>query len=78
MSMIQHEEFNQSDFIQDHNELWEAFQFFDRNGDGNISISDLQEAVECMGLNVKSLEIIKMIAGADSKGDGKIEFKGMY
>jgi hypothetical protein len=26
----------------------------------------------------KSSEIIKMIAGADSKGEGKIEFKGMY
>ena len=69
MSMIQHEDFNQSDFLQDHNELCEAFQFFDRNGDGNISISDLQEAVECMGLNVKSSEIIKMIAGAYIKGE---------
>lgn len=40
---------------QQFNDLKETFSYFDQNGDGNITISELQQAFQKLGITNKSL-----------------------
>ena len=52
--------------------LDEAFDLFDKNKDGEISIEDLQEVARELNENMSYEELLEMLEGAaGKKGDGK-------
>lgn len=55
-------------------EIKEAFDIFDVNKDGHISVSELVKAMETLGFNSKNEAIYKMIVEMDENGNGTIEF----
>ena len=55
-------------------EIKEAFDIFDVNKDGHISVSELVKAMETLGFNSKNEAIYKMIVEMDEDGNGTIEF----
>ena len=46
----------------------EAFQLFDKNGDGKITLKELNKVLRNMGQNPTECEIADMIARADKDG----------
>jgi len=58
-------------------DMKEAFNVFDRNGDGFISVDELKAVLSSLGLKQgKSLEDCrKMIIQVDVDGDGRVNFK---
>ncbi|XP_052097728.1 calmodulin-beta-like [Mytilus californianus] len=65
IKMLKHEDFAESDLSEDRQELRETFNYFDKDCDGFITISDLQDAMECLSLDVKPSELYQMVLGAD-------------
>lgn len=58
-------------------ELWEAFNVFDKDKDGFISPAELQTVLCGLGFR-KALEMdacIEMIKGFDQDGDGQVDFR---
>ena len=55
-------------------EIKEAFDIFDVNKDGHISISELTKAMETLGFDSKNEAIYKMIKEMDQDGSGTIDF----
>jgi len=55
-------------------EILEAFQVIDRDGDGFITESDLKDLLANLGDKVTEEEISDMIKEVDLDGDGKISF----
>eukprot|EP00761_Pharyngomonas_kirbyi_P003511 gb/GECH01003515.1/.p1 GENE.gb/GECH01003515.1/~~gb/GECH01003515.1/.p1 ORF type:complete len:152 (+),score=58.33 gb/GECH01003515.1/:1-456(+) len=56
-------------------EFRQAFDLFDKNGDGRISSSELRKVMESIGLNPKTEELNDMIKEVDIDGNGMIEFQ---
>jgi len=56
-------------------EFREAFQIFDYDGDGCITIKELGIVLRSLGQNISETELIEMITELDENGDGVIEFK---
>ncbi len=56
-----------------YDELKQAFDFFDKDGDG-ISKEELQQAMLTFGKNPDEEELDAMIEAADQDGNGVIEF----
>ncbi|TNN77686.1 Calcium-binding protein 2 [Liparis tanakae] len=57
-------------------ELREAFKEFDANGDGQISLIELREAMKkLMGEQVTNREISEILRDADLNGDGLVDFE---
>nr|TKW30026.1 hypothetical protein SEVIR_2G007300v2 [Setaria viridis] len=52
-----------------------AFDLFDRNMDGFITVEDLGAVLESLGQNNTAFELQSMIAMVDSDGDGAINFE---
>ncbi|CAC5385570.1 unnamed protein product [Mytilus coruscus] len=75
IKMLKHEDFAESDLSEDRQELWETFKYFDKDCDGFITISDLQDAMECLSLDVKPSEVYQMVLGADLNGDHRVGFE---
>ncbi|KAF5904944.1 calcium-binding protein 2-like isoform X1, partial [Clarias magur] len=58
-------------------ELRDAFKEFDSNGDGQISISELREAMKkLMGEQLNPRDIDDIIRDVDLNGDGQVDFEG--
>jgi len=55
--------------------LKKAFEVFDKNKDGNISISDLKELVKLLGQEISDVQLQSIIHEVDSDGKEKIDFK---
>lgn len=55
-------------------ELKEAFSLFDQDGDGTISTRDLGAVMRSLGRNPTEAQLRDMIDGADSDGDGTLDF----
>ena len=55
-------------------ELKEAFQLFDRDGDGTISTDELGIVLRSIGQNPTDKQIEEMIAEVDSNGNGYCEY----
>lgn len=57
-------------------ELRDAFREFDSNGDGQISLPELREAMKkLMGEQVTNREINEILQDADLNGDGLVDFE---
>uniref|UniRef100_A0A4W2C6K4 Calcium binding protein 1 n=2 Tax=Artiodactyla TaxID=91561 RepID=A0A4W2C6K4_BOBOX len=58
-------------------ELRDAFREFDTNGDGEISTSELREAMrKLLGHQVGHRDIEEIIRDVDLNGDGRVDFEG--
>nr|XP_031298637.1 calcium-binding protein 1 [Camelus dromedarius] len=59
-------------------ELRDAFREFDTNGDGEISTSELREAMrKLLGHQVGHRDIEEIIRDVDLNGDGRVDFEGI-
>uniref|UniRef100_A0A3Q0RDB9 Calcium binding protein 2b n=1 Tax=Amphilophus citrinellus TaxID=61819 RepID=A0A3Q0RDB9_AMPCI len=60
-------------------ELRDAFKEFDSNGDGQISLMELREAMKkLMGEQVTNREINEILKDADLNGDGLVDFEAEF
>ena len=57
------------------NELHEAFECFDRDGDGSISLKELKFIMMTLGEKLSEKEMAHMISLVDSDGDGYVSYK---
>jgi len=55
-------------------EYREAFNVFDKNGDGSIGTKELGFVMKNLGLNPTDEELKQMVAEVDSDGNGEIDF----
>ncbi|KAE8696312.1 Calmodulin-like protein 5 [Hibiscus syriacus] len=57
-------------------DMKEAFDVFDQNGDGYISVNELRSVLDALGLKQgKAMEDCKrMITKVDADGDGRVDF----
>uniref|UniRef100_A0A8D0B095 Calcium binding protein 2 n=1 Tax=Salvator merianae TaxID=96440 RepID=A0A8D0B095_SALMN len=59
-------------------ELRDAFREFDTNGDGQISIAELREAMrKLLGQQLNYHEVDEILKDVDLNGDGLVDFEGM-
>ncbi|KAG7230349.1 hypothetical protein INR49_024453 [Caranx melampygus] len=59
-------------------ELRDAFKEFDSNGDGQISLTELREAMKkLMGEQVTNREINEILRDVDLNGDGLVDFEAL-
>merc|ERR1719461_1496987 len=56
-------------------ELLEAFQVFDKDGDGNITASELASTMKALGENLDEDDIKFMMSEVDTNNDGNIDFQ---
>ncbi|KAG2216647.1 hypothetical protein INT45_010787 [Circinella minor] len=56
-------------------ELKQCFHAFDKNGDGFISINELEEVMNKLGEKLTQQELKDMMDDADTNHDGMIDFK---
>src|SRR3989338_2439146 len=55
-------------------ELRSTFAMFDRDGDGNISLAELTEALRTLGQNVAREDVRQMVEEADLDANGVVDF----
>merc|ERR1712151_179664 len=55
-------------------EMGEAFDLFDNDGSGAISVNELTSAMQSLGFDVKHAVVYNMVADLDADGSGEIEF----
>merc|ERR1712124_227246 len=55
-------------------EIKEAFDLFDNDGSGAISVNELTSAMKSLGFDVKHAVVYNMVADLDADGSGEIEF----
>merc|ERR1712054_302856 len=55
-------------------EIKEAFDLFDNDGSGAISVNELTSAMGSLGFDVKHAVVYNMVADLDADGSGEIEF----
>lgn len=53
-----------------------AFRLFDRDGDGVISVRDLEKVLSNMGEKVSKSDLYSIVRHMDSNGDGLISYDG--
>ena len=56
------------------NDLQEAFDLFDKDGDGDISVGELSSLFRCFGARKTPEELAEILAKFDDDNSGKIEF----
>ena len=56
-------------------EFKEAFQIFDKDGDGDITTKELSTVMKSLGQNPSEEELKEIIFEIDKDGDGKVDFK---
>ena len=56
-------------------EAREQFDFFDKNGDGQIEYKELKSGLRQLNQRLKKSSIKSMISDADVNGDGKVNFE---
>ncbi|XP_016081029.1 calmodulin-A-like [Ornithorhynchus anatinus] len=53
----------------------EAFRMFDKDGNGYISAAELRQVLATLGEKLTDEEVDEMIRGADTDGDGKVNYE---
>merc|ERR550514_1165673 len=54
----------------------DAFGHFDKNGDGDITVSELAEGLRGLGLKGATMaEVRKLVAKLDTNGDGSVSYR---
>lgn len=56
-------------------EMREAFQIFDSDGNGNISADELRQIMANLGEKMTQEEVEEMVKEADIDGDGQINYE---
>ena len=56
-------------------EIREAFNLFDTDGNGTIDPKELKEAMQSLGFEAKNQTIYQMISDIDKDGTGDIDFE---
>jgi len=56
-------------------EVRNIFNKFDKNDDGKISVSELEEMLSTLGSKTTSDEVKRVMEQIDQNGDGYIDFK---
>ena len=56
-------------------EMLEAFQIFDADGNGNISADELRQIMANLGEKLTEEEVEDMVKEADIDGDGQINYE---
>ncbi|KAL7308702.1 hypothetical protein PS15m_011872 [Mucor circinelloides] len=56
-------------------EYREAFQLFDKNGDGSVSATELGVVLRSFGMNPTDAELQDMVSDVDADGNGNIDFE---
>merc|ERR1711935_1180832 len=56
-------------------EMKEAFDLFDNDGSGAISVNELTSAMKSLGFDVKHAVVFNMVEDLDADGSGEIEFE---
>ncbi|CAO0792951.1 unnamed protein product [Mucor circinelloides] len=56
-------------------EYREAFQLFDKNGDGSVSATELGVVLRSFGMNPTDAELQDMVSDVDADGNGHIDFE---
>ena len=59
-------------------QLWFAFQKFDKDGSGYITTAELKSLLAQIGQQFSEKDIARMIASVDNDGDGRLSFKGLF
>ncbi|GBG84859.1 hypothetical protein CBR_g39235 [Chara braunii] len=54
------------------NEMLEAFRIFDKNGDGKITIDELKQALNGLGVKAREDEVDELMKQADVNRDGSV------
>ena len=62
------------DFVNDAEEIKEAFKVFDKDGNGYISAAELRHIMTNLGEKLTDEEVDEMIREADVDGDGQINY----
>ncbi|CAN6844852.1 hypothetical protein Bca4012_034493 [Brassica carinata] len=65
----------------DPSELKRVFQTFDKNGDGRITKTELNDSLENLGIYIPDKDLTQMIHNIDANGDGCVdidEFESLY
>merc|ERR1712160_202079 len=55
-------------------EIKEAFDLFDNDNSGAISVGELTSAMQALGFDVKHAVVYNMVSDLDADGSGEIEF----
>mmetsp|Transcript_22741 Transcript_22741/g.31701 ORF Transcript_22741/g.31701 Transcript_22741/m.31701 type:complete len:163 (+) Transcript_22741:101-589(+) len=55
-------------------EFKEAFQIFDKDGGGSITVEELGEVMKSLGQNPSNAELEAMVREIDADGNGEIDF----
>ena len=56
-------------------EIKEAFDVFDTDGSGAISVQEILNSMKSLGFDTKNPAIYRMIADFDENGNGQIDFE---
>lgn len=59
---------------EEYNQLKEAFDFFDKDGNGAISTDEIGSVLKTLGLEIKEQELEDIMADLDENGDGIMDF----
>merc|ERR1712083_34687 len=59
----------------DNMDIKQAFQFFDKDNDGHITMAELNQVADMLGTGLTKKERKNMFTQADTNGDGKIDFE---
>ena len=72
--MTSHSVIKKMEDMETQEELTEAFELFDRDGNGLISHAELMSAMNDMGEKLTNAEVADIIRQADMDGDGHINY----
>ncbi len=66
------------DSDEEEKELREAFQVFDKNGDGFVVAEEIKSVMKSIGKQISDAEIEEILGKADINGDGRLDYAGRY
>lgn len=62
-------------FSQENREIKEAFKFFDKNGDGYITATEIRQVMSELGQEISEEQAEQMLAEVDKEGSGRMTYQ---